>query len=370
MFNHFKLNNDKDFIYLLDTIGDDVLINNNPARAIITNAENDDKYISTLGEIKQGDRIQYNGLYWLVISAVNGKNYEKYKGVIRVCNHIIGFKIDDNPVCIPVIAYGSAIGVTSDKFITIPKDEIILTIQANEVSKLIALNDRFVKWGKGYKVEGIDSAEAGLLNLHCSRTPIEEGDTEYTCTLAGDVTDSDWYIVISGEIEVEPDNSYSYTAKVYNGEDEEQDYSNIVWSLNAGANSTIDENGVLNIHADDTEITIYATLEGTSISGELELEIQGEEISYSISGADEIINGYSANYTAQKLVNGSPDPSAVFNFSIDYQGNSSNVATLTVISNTECKVDANSAVHYIRLIAEDADTLETVDKEIRLRNLF
>ena len=101
-----------------------------------------------------------------------------------------------------------------------------------------------------------------------------------------------------------------------------------------------------------------------------EVEIP-ETITYTLTGASEIVKGYSQNYTASKLINGTADPNAVFNFSIDYLGNSSSIATLTIISNTQCSIKANSATYYINLIAEDTDTLETVTKQnIKLKNLF
>ena len=374
MFNLLQTNN-TDFQYILDNLGQDIQINNNPTRALITNtpikSDHNDKHISTLTEIKQGDRIQYNDLYWLIISEVNGKRYEKYKGAIRACNHIIGFKINNEPVCIPVIAYGSSIGVTTNQYISVPENEIILTLQKNDISEQIKINDTFIKWSKLYTVIGIDLTQYGLINLHCSQTTLTT-DIEFVCTEAGDINYVPWYVTIEGETELEPDNSYSYVAKVYDSNGIEHDYLNVVWSLSDGANSTIDQDGILTAYSSGETITIYATLEGTNIKGELQVEIQSEDISYSIVGANEIIKNYSANYTANRLINGVIDNTGVvFNFSIDYLGNSSSIATLTTISNTECRITANSATYYINLIAQDASTLVTVTKNnIKLKNLF
>ncbi|WP_066639657.1 Ig-like domain-containing protein [Desulfolucanica intricata] len=371
--NLFKIN-ENDFNFILANAGRDILINNIPTKALITNTtikeNNNDKYISTLTEIKQGDRIEYNGLYWLVISDVNGKRYDKYKGVIRACNHNIGFKINNEPVCIPVIAYGSAIGVTTDKFISLPENKIILTMQNNDITSQIKINDTFVKWGRLYTVEGIDLTQPGLINLHCTFTS-SSTDTEFVCTEAGDINYTPWYITITGETELEPDNTYSYTAKVYDSNGNEHNYLNVTWSVSDGANSTIDQNGNLTVSAEDENITIYATLEGTNITGELNIEIQSLEITYIITGANDIIINTTQTYTASKLINGIPDPNAKFSFSIDYQGNSSSVATLTIISDTECSIKCNDSVYYITLIAEDIDTGEIVKKEnIKLRSLF
>ena len=362
-----------DFTFILANAGRDVLINGIETRALVTNTsiktDYTDKYISTLTEIKQGDRIEHNGLYWLIVSEVNGKRYEKYKGVMRVCNHIIGFKINNEPVCIPVIAYGSSIGVTTNQYISIPKNEIILTIQKNEVTEQIKINDTFVKWGKLYTVEGIDLTLPGLMHLHCSQS-LSSNNVEFICTEAGDINYTPWYITIEGETELEPDNTYSYIAKVYDGNGIEHDYLKVIWSVSDGANSTIDQEGKLTAYTSGENITIYATLAETNIVGQLQVSIASQSITYSITGANEITHGYSANYTASKLIGGTADPNAVFNFSIDYLGNSNSIATLTVINNTQCSIKANRSVYYINLIAQDASTLETVSKEIMLKSLF
>lgn len=375
LFNHFSMNDDKDFLYLLDNIGTDITINGIPKRAVITNtsfsnsSSHDDKNISTLENIKQGDRIEYNDLYWLIVSEVNGKRYGKYKGVMRACNHIIGFNINDNPVCIPVIAYGSAIGITSNQYLTVPQDEIILTMQDNDITRQIKINDRLAKWNKAYEVIGIDSTEPGLLHLHCSNDAIEAGDIEYSCPLAGDI-DAGWYIVITGDTELETENEYQYTAKLYDYNDVEHDISNIIWSLSAEVNSTIDENGNLTTAANGENITILAKVEGTNIVGELQVEVIGLDISYTLIGDGTIHVSDTQTYTANKLVNGTPDPNAVFNFSIDYRGQSSSIATLTVINDTQCQITCNNKTYYIDLIAEDTVTLDTVQKEIKLASLF
>jgi outer membrane lipoprotein-sorting protein len=370
--NIFKPN-ENDFNFILANVGRDILINRVATRAVISNtsisADHNDKYISTLAEIKQGDRIEYNGFYWLVISDVNGKRYDKFKGLIRACNHIIGFKINNQPVCIPVIAYGSSIGVTTNKFISVPENEIILTMQNNDMTSKIKLNDTFVKWGRVYEIAGIDLTQSGLINLHCSLT---QGDSsiEFVCTEAGDIDYKPWFVVIEGETELEPDCEYSYVAKVYDGNGNEHNYLNIFWSVNDGANSTIDGNGKLTTYSNGESLTIYATVEGTNIKGELQVNIQSVDIAYELTGANDIIINYSSKYTASKLIGGVADPSAEFNFSIDYQGNSSSVATLTVLSNTECEIKANNSTYYILLIAQDVNTGETISKQIKLKNLF
>lgn len=58
-------NDNADFAFLLDQMGSDVLINDNPVKALITNTNleqnYDDKKISSLSPLKRGDIVVYNG---------------------------------------------------------------------------------------------------------------------------------------------------------------------------------------------------------------------------------------------------------------------------------------------------------------------
>ncbi|HZK43858.1 MAG TPA: hypothetical protein VFC73_06175 [Syntrophomonadaceae bacterium] len=365
---------ENDFNFILANLGEDIFIDNNPIKAVITNTtiktDFNDKQISTLTKINQGDRIKYNNLYWLIISEVNGKRYDKYKSIIRYCNHIIGFKIDNQPVCIPVIIYGSTIGIKTNAFISVPENKIVLTMQHNEMTSKINISDTFTKWGRLYEVEGIDLTQSGLIHLHCI-FKVKSNDIEFVCTEATDIDYKPWYIVIEGETELQPDSEYSYIAKIYDGSGEIHDYLNVVWSLDENANSTINSDGILTVHAEDMDIIIYATLTDTNVIGELLVKTQSEEISYSITGDNNISQGFSITYTANKFINGNLDPDAKFNFSIDYQGNNTSVATLSVVSDTKCSIKANSSIYYITLIAEDIDNGEIIKREnIRLKGLF
>ena len=184
MYNFFNLNDDTDYKYLISQIGEEVIVNNignsednkegEILKAITTNAGKigskyqDDKNITTLFEIKQGDFIEYNGLYWLIIFPVNKKSYGKYKGVMRAFNHIIPMEIEDKIIGVPVIAESENMGTKINIYLTEPKENIILTTQNNEITRKLKLNDEFTKWNRIYRIDSMDYTEAGIIRLKCS----------------------------------------------------------------------------------------------------------------------------------------------------------------------------------------------------------
>ena len=162
--------NENDFNFILANAGRDILINGIAARAVISNlkvkSDYDDKYISTLAELSQGDRIEYNGLNWLIISEVNGKRYEKYKGTIRACNYVIKFNFAGNVKPFPALVESKIFDIETGQYITLPTGKILVTIQKNSDSENITLNQRMIKMGSAWKVTGIDKTKNGLITLY------------------------------------------------------------------------------------------------------------------------------------------------------------------------------------------------------------
>src|SRR5699024_5665048 len=91
--NPFNTNAADDINHLFDTMATDILINDAPSKAIITNinltGETEDRNIHTLERINQGDLIIYQGEHYLSIVEVVTKRHSKYKSLIRHCNYDI-----------------------------------------------------------------------------------------------------------------------------------------------------------------------------------------------------------------------------------------------------------------------------------------
>lgn len=179
MFNFFELNNDKDFKYLLNAIGEDVLVNGVSARALITNSSNnsnyDDKYISTLEPITRGDLVNHLNQDWLIVTEVNGKRYHKYKSIMRSCNYSIKFNFLDeqgnegNIKEFSVIIDGDSFSIDTDKYFQLPSGTISIALQENEDTLKIELDQRFLKLDSAWKITGIDRTKKGLIVLTCEK---------------------------------------------------------------------------------------------------------------------------------------------------------------------------------------------------------
>ncbi|ABO48919.1 Ig domain protein, group 2 domain protein [Desulforamulus reducens MI-1] len=172
--------NENDFNFILADAGRDILINGIATRALISNlkvkSDYDDKYISTLTELSQGDRIEYNGLYWLIVSEVNGKRYEKYKGVMRACNFDIKFNFAGNIKTFPAIVESKVFDIETGQYMTLPVGKILMTIQDNSDTKNIILNQRIIKMDSAWKVIGIDKTKNGLVILHLEKDSFGSSD--------------------------------------------------------------------------------------------------------------------------------------------------------------------------------------------------
>lgn len=193
LFNFFQSNTD-DFQFLLDQMGQDVLLNGVNGRVLITNTnlnkKYDDKNITSTIEIKRGDLIDYNDSNWLIVSEVNGQRYSKYKGIMRKCNfllhvqtgeqqgEIIGYDGLGRPVYgdpTPIYTDSHAIvdnivltNVTGEA-INILEGKITVTVQDNVDTQTYAINQTFTLAGINWTIAGINKIKVGLIELECSR---------------------------------------------------------------------------------------------------------------------------------------------------------------------------------------------------------
>ncbi len=172
MVNLFQSNTD-DFQYILDSLGQDVLLNNRSVKAVISNTklspDLDDKKISTLTAISRGDIVRYNNEDWIVMSEVNGQRSGRYRAYIRVCDYKIKFNFTGTVIEFPTIVDGKVFDVETGQYMTLPNSKIIVTLQENEQTLNITYGQRFIKMGRVWEVEGIDRTQKGLLILWCKQ---------------------------------------------------------------------------------------------------------------------------------------------------------------------------------------------------------
>ena len=178
---YFNINIDNDITYLLQEIGHNIKVNNVPASAIINNASLertwDDKKLITFEELRRGQYINYNDLFFIVLNEVNDKRYLSYnKGIIRRCNFDIKFIISDYLYQFPSIIEGEKFFISDNGLMSLNADTITVTLPLTEITKQLKKLDEFIKWGQSWSIQGIDYTKDGLAILNCTVSSLGGND--------------------------------------------------------------------------------------------------------------------------------------------------------------------------------------------------
>lgn len=163
----FNLNINNDFGFILGEAGQEVLINNTPARALITNnplsESKDTKKITTLESLERGFIIDYEGHKWLVVSG--DKRYSRHKGIMQKCNNTITLNLGGILHKVPCIVTDKvSLNIDNTRFITTLENEIFILVANDSINSYISMNDIYKIGRLNYKVIGIDDiSKTGLL---------------------------------------------------------------------------------------------------------------------------------------------------------------------------------------------------------------
>lgn len=357
-----------DFSYLLDNLGKDIQINNIPTKALITNTNlnesNDNKKITTLTNIQRGFLVDYDNQKWLITSEVNGMRYDKYKGIMQKCNNFIIVNIAGILYYVPcIVTDGASLNIDTNQYLMTLDTTIYILVANDSINSNIKVNDIFKIGTYNYKVVNIDDiSQSGLLILKMEFTAEEQVLPNYSISITN-----------TEPLTTNINTPVQLTIEQKDGTTVLTENLPMIFTSSDETICTVDSNGLVTpVSIGNVNITVKLEFDA-NVNDSISITIEDvpETITYSISGASEITNGYSVNYIAEKLINGTADPNAVFSFSIDYLENSSSIATLTIVSDTECSIKANAAIYYITLVAQDTSTLAIVKKEnIKLKNLF
>ena len=186
--NPFQIDT-SDFQFLLDTVGETVIIDNVPKKCIVQNAkigDYEDKYIYARSNIQRGNLILRKEKYYIIVSDVTeGRQYKK--ALMRKCTHTIRVMIQQGEkILVGVTPWGEEIYETTDPVyedfpciveqekITIDGDqirtsdsEILITLQRNQFTEKIKINDKYEVAGYTYRVTHINYTKSGLIILKC-----------------------------------------------------------------------------------------------------------------------------------------------------------------------------------------------------------
>jgi uncharacterized protein YjdB len=255
----FNLPDEKDFNYMLKELGTPVLINDEEQTAIISNLDvysNDTRKLTTLFPVQTGDWVKYNDSDWLVMTD-GEKRYNKYCVLIKKSSYRIAFPtgVTGEYILLPVIIQQKKNARNDQGYFVFPDDEIIVTVRESEQSSQIKTDDKFIKWGVGWKVLSIDRAQKGLINLYCGTRLLEPGEKEPGSVNSIVITPSTVSITVS--------ETQQLTAAVYDINNYKLVNEGVLWTSSDTSIATVDSSGLVSSVAEGS-CTITATSESNS----------------------------------------------------------------------------------------------------------
>lgn len=191
MLNLFNIDDESNFIYMLEAAGRNVTVNNSsaPIKALITNSKletnYDDRYVSTLEGLQRGDLIDYNNKKYMIISEVNDRRYGHYKGVIRHLPHEIVFNHDCRFQSISCYIDNGSPSLASGQVLTLIDDKITVYLPINIMNVNISSGDVFMIQGNKFKIVTNDTySSAGIAILTCQREQINPANDDVKHNIA------------------------------------------------------------------------------------------------------------------------------------------------------------------------------------------
>jgi uncharacterized protein YjdB len=369
-------NVDNDINYLLLTMGKPILINGNPATAIVGYSnikEYEEKKIITKAEIKRGDLLYFNNHNYLITNEINDKRQDSYyKGYARSCNYNIKFNFNGDVKEFPTIISTEVLGTTADARIPLLDGQIRVSLQDNEDSKKISIGQRFLTMGYAFEVEGKDLSSVGLVTLNCSVTEKNPA----TDDLENEIVDR-WLYETKHNYTLETTNTNSTLEQgktlqfvvVLKDNGVVVENPTIIYSANNN-NCSVDSTGLITANAEgESIITASFTSDGVTKTVSITITVTvAQQAVNEIQGDDEISWGMTSTYKAVKSVNGVVEPHN-YDFTLE---NATGLATLTIIDNSSCKIKANEDQNegYITLRAVNLDENVVITKVIYIKGFW
>ncbi|MDN4070850.1 Ig-like domain-containing protein [Paenibacillus vini] len=176
MINLFD-NGTDDFAFLLEQMGKDITINDNPVKAVITNTNleqnYDDRRITSLSPLSRGDIVFYNGKKFMVVSEVTEKRYTKFKGIMRFLPHRIIVNSESRFYTLDCYINTTDLGITSGKVLTLADGEIVVNCSNYSIDSGLKIGARFLLNGQAFKINGVDDfSKPGTVALTCVKDSI------------------------------------------------------------------------------------------------------------------------------------------------------------------------------------------------------
>ncbi|AFM41008.1 hypothetical protein Desaci_2033 [Desulfosporosinus acidiphilus SJ4] len=320
------------FNYMLEQMGKDLTLNDTTQiRAILSsipvNANNhDDKYISTLSPLKQGDKVDYLLSKWLVVSQVNGQRIVKYKAIMRKCNYNVNFNFDGYVKNFPTFIEGKIFDVQSGQYIMLPVGKILVTLQENPDTLAIVINQRFISMNSPWKITGIDRTVKGLITLSCDLDLWGANDDKIN-----EIADVVTYTVAFTDVSpVSVDIGSTYQTNISMAKDGASVTFPVTYSSDNG-NVSVDANGLLTAYTEGTSIITVTKSDNPYVSATLEVTAKVNHVPVVVDqilpNVTSLLQTTSQDYTVYQYVDSVANSDT---FTITASGPTTTYYTLTV----------------------------------------
>ena len=377
----------KDYLYLLSMAGDDIKVNDNPEtkKGIINNVGssvnlrfNNVKSIITNASIKRGDIItvfwkNYNTEKWLALSDNLKNRYTKV--IMQKCNYDIKFNFQGTIKEFPCIVNSKIFDIETNRYVSIPAGKIVVTMQDNNDSGNIKINDRFIKMKNAWKVTGIDRTKNGLLVLYCDLDAITVNDD-----VVNEIANAGDYVytieITNGETaSIQEASTLQLNAQVQLNDNIVE--KEVIYSSDNSSIVIVDENGLVTAISAGECIITASLAENPNVYDTISITVTAlpqHNYAVTISGNTSIVKGKTATYTATFTDNGQViTQESFFYITADDGVSTTTLATIQSqdpIANT-CVVKAGSTLGYVKLWCRNKEgTIVSEPFRIQIKNLF
>ena len=354
MFNLFE-NTTNDFDYLLNSIGQEVIISNILTRAVITNTklnifvDFDDRHIATQTPIKRGDIVEWQDKTWFIFSEIATKRHSKYKGIMRKANHTIKFIINREIHEFPTIVQSKTFDEQGG-IVSLSTGKVLVTLQDNEQTKKIVNGQRFINTGQAFKIVGIDKSKVGFITFTADLDTFKTSDNK-DLEIAEYWDNIDVFSIEANDtvtLNVGATHQIEYTTLKNRNV-----FSFPVLFETDNENVSVNENGLITSHSAGTTTISIRKADDEKVFATLTVYVQ--EITITMTGDSTINTSSSKTYSVVIKNNGANVDNQNAIWSIDYMGYSSSVASLSNTVGNSVTFNAGSSAVTVRLIAKWQD---------------
>lgn len=344
-------------------------------KEITNNSSYDDKIIFADVDIEQGDILELEDNKYIVISDRESVNNVYSKFIVRKLYKNIKVYIGNE---LKEISCFVETG-TQDIQESLPFGAIKLTVQENSITNKINYDLRFITMGNVYKVVGFTSQYTGLKYIYAEKDVFTDfDDRENGIADYWKYNSKHSYAMVAEPTETVLNEGDTLQLKLsitdnYNPVEN----PTLIYTSNDETIATVSETGLITAIAEGTTtITVKFVGDGVELTKTVNVTVQKKEEVHNYSvvlEGNSILKEFTEeNYVAKLLDNGVEVPSQ-FDFSINYNGNSTSIASLNVIDDNTVKLIANQDAIYgtIKLIATNrADSSLTSSMDIKVISLF